>query len=218
MGFLICDITVTGRSAYFGVPELGVDALKASHAMLSALFAHSAALEAQAPHPLVGHPFLLVTDAGGRGLYRGSRRMPDQPDPEADARRKPRRRRTALEDAVRWARLDPAIRLAFDYPAGRDHRFGGTPTETLTSTPFVRLLIEAVKRSAGSRRDRRRALLVGSAIPGRALGAPTVYCAPGDIRNCHTLEERVEVQEYLDGIVAFAAFLAALGEEPAFDP
>ena len=42
MGFLICEIAVTGRSAYFGVPELGVDALKASHAILSALFAHSA--------------------------------------------------------------------------------------------------------------------------------------------------------------------------------
>jgi acetylornithine deacetylase len=44
------------------------------------------------------------------------------------------------------------------------------------------------------------------------LGVPTVYCAPGDIRNCHTLEERVELQEYFDGIVAFAAFLARIGE------
>jgi hypothetical protein len=43
------------------------------------------------------------------------------------------------------------------------------------------------------------------------LGVPTVYCAPGDIRNCHTLEERVELQEYFDGIVAFAAFLARIG-------
>ena len=34
MGFFIADIEVTGRSAYFGVPELGVDALKASHAVL----------------------------------------------------------------------------------------------------------------------------------------------------------------------------------------
>ena len=41
------------------------------------------------------------------------------------------------------------------------------------------------------------------------LGVPTVYWAPGDIRNCHTLEERVLVKEYLDGIVAFAAFIAA---------
>jgi acetylornithine deacetylase len=67
MGFLICDITVAGKSAYFGVPELGVDALKAGHALLSALWAHSAALERLAPHRLVFLPCLLVTEikAGG---------------------------------------------------------------------------------------------------------------------------------------------------------
>jgi len=31
-------------------------------------------------------------------------------------------------------------------------------------------------------------------------------------RNCHTLEERIELQEYPDGVVAFAAFLSHLGE------
>jgi acetylornithine deacetylase/succinyl-diaminopimelate desuccinylase-like protein len=46
------------------------------------------------------------------------------------------------------------------------------------------------------------------------LGIPTVYCAPGDIRNAHTLEERVELREYFDGIVAFAAFLTTLADEP----
>lgn len=30
MGFFLCDIKVIGKSAYFGVPELGVDALKAA--------------------------------------------------------------------------------------------------------------------------------------------------------------------------------------------
>lgn len=40
------------------------------------------------------------------------------------------------------------------------------------------------------------------------LGTPAVYCAPGDIRNCHTYEERVDVEEYLAGIVAFASFIA----------
>jgi acetylornithine deacetylase/succinyl-diaminopimelate desuccinylase-like protein len=40
------------------------------------------------------------------------------------------------------------------------------------------------------------------------LGIPAVYCAPGDIRNCHTFEEHVDVEEYLAGIVGFAAFMA----------
>ena len=213
MGFLICDITVTGRSAYFGVPELGVDALKASHAILSALFAHSATLEARAPHPLVGRPFLLVTTLSGGGYIavpgecRISLILKLLPGESLDDAVRD------LEAAVRGAPVDPAITLAFDYPAGRDHRYGGTPSETPVDLPFVRLLGEAVKAVRPDRGAVEGApywseapFLVGP------LGIPTLYCAPGDIRNCHTLEERVEVQEYLDGIVAFAAFLASLGE------
>lgn len=217
MGFLICEITVTGRSAYFGVPELGVDALKASHTILSALFAHSAALEARASHALVGHPFLLVTtlEAGGYIAVPGESRisliLKLMPGESLDAAV------SALETAVRGAPLDPAISLAFHYPAGRDHRFGGTPTQTDPDLPFVRLLAETVK-SVRPDRGKIEGAPYWSEAPFlvEQLGIPTVYCAPGDIRNCHTLEERVEVQEYLDGVVAFAAFLARLGElEPS---
>ena len=213
MGFLICDITVTGKSAYFGVPELGVDALKAGHAVLSALWAHSAALERLAPHPLVGRPFLLVTEisAGGYIAVPGECRIslilkltPGQRLDEAKAR---------LEAAVRSAALAPGINLTFDYPAGRDHPIGGTPTETPEATPFVQLLVAAVR---SVRPD--RGAIEGAPFWSEApflvtgLGVPTVYWAPGDIRNCHTLEERVELREYFDGIVSLGAFLAALAE------
>jgi acetylornithine deacetylase len=40
------------------------------------------------------------------------------------------------------------------------------------------------------------------------LGIPTVYYAPGDIRICHTLEERVPIEAYRRGILGLAAFLA----------
>ena len=52
MGFFIADISITGKSAYFGVPEQGVDALKASHAILSALWQHSEAISQRASHDL----------------------------------------------------------------------------------------------------------------------------------------------------------------------
>ena len=213
MGFLICDVSVTGKSAYFGVPELGVDALKAGHAVLSALWAHSAALERLAPHPLVGRPFLLVTEvkAGGYIAVPGECRIslilkliPGQSLDEAKA---------GLEAAARSAPLAQGIRLAFDYPAGRDHPVGGTPTETPEATPFVRQLVAAVR---SVRPD--RGAIEGAPFWSEApflvtgLGVPTVYWAPGDIRNCHTLEERVELSEYFDGVVALAAFLAALAE------
>ena len=40
------------------------------------------------------------------------------------------------------------------------------------------------------------------------LGIAAVYCAPGDIRNCHTHQEHVELDEYFAGVVGFAAFMA----------
>jgi acetylornithine deacetylase len=212
MGFVICDITVTGRSAYFGVPEQGIDALKASHAILAALFAHSAALEARAPHPLVGSPFLLVTTLEGGGYIavpgecRISLIMKLLPGDDLGTAV------AAMEAAVRAAPVDPRIAIAFAYPAGRDHAFGGTPTETPPDLAAVAALVAAVKAVRPDRGAIKGAPYWSEApFLSTRLGVPTVYCAPGDIRNCHTTEEHVEIEDYLDGIVAFAAFLAGFG-------
>ncbi len=214
MGFVIADLTVTGRSAYFGVPEAGIDALKAAHAILAALFAHSAELEARPPHPLVGSPFLLVTTLTGGGYIavpgecRISLIMKLLPGEDLGAGV------AAMEAAVRAAPIDPRIGIAFDYPAGRDHRFGGTPTETAPALAPVQQLVAAVKAVRPDRGEIRGAPYWSEApFLATRLGIPTVYCAPGDIRNCHTTEEHVEIEEYLDGIIAFAAFLAGLGAE-----
>ena len=62
IGFFITDITITGKSAYFGVPELGKDALRASHAAMSALWKHSEEIAARAEHKLIGR-ILRAADA-----------------------------------------------------------------------------------------------------------------------------------------------------------
>ncbi|MBV9219757.1 MAG: M20/M25/M40 family metallo-hydrolase [Methylobacteriaceae bacterium] len=208
MGFFICDLKITGRSAYFGVPEEGIDALKASHAVLSALWAHSRALAAQGSHPLVGASFLLVTAIAGGGYIavpgecRLSLIRKLRPGEELDAAR------SVLEEAVRDTVLDPGINIEFAYPAGRDHRVGGTPSAVDPGHPAIIALAEAMR---ALRPDRGR--IAGAPYWSEApflvaLGIPTVYCAPGDIRVCHTLEERIEIDEYCDGTVALAAFLA----------
>jgi predicted amino acid racemase len=67
MGFFLCDIKVIGKSAYFGAPELGVDALKSAHRVLAALWRYSDELSAGARHPLVGAGFILPTGIQGGG-------------------------------------------------------------------------------------------------------------------------------------------------------
>ena len=208
MGFFIAELTITGRSAYFGVPEQGVDALRAAHMVLSALWAHGAAIEAGPSHPLIGRSFLLVTAIEGGGFIavpgecRLSLIRKLRPGESLDAAR------AALEAAIRGAPVDPGIAIAFRYPAGRDHPVGGTPTEVDPASPQVRRLRACAGAAAPDRARPAGAPFWSEAPFLTALGVPTVYFAPGDIRICHTLEERVPIDEYRRGILGLAAFLA----------
>ncbi|MEZ5913520.1 MAG: M20/M25/M40 family metallo-hydrolase [Paracoccaceae bacterium] len=67
IGFYIAEVTLIGKSAYFGRPDLGRDALKAGHRVLQAIWDHSDRLSAAAEDPLLGRAFVLVTglEAGG---------------------------------------------------------------------------------------------------------------------------------------------------------
>jgi acetylornithine deacetylase len=209
IGFFICDIEVVGRTAYFGVPEQGVDALKATHDILSALWAHSSILEERGLHHLVGRSFLLVTAVEGGGLIavpescRLSLIRKLRPGEDLD------QARSELEATVRGAVRQPEIRLAFAYPAGRDHTIGGEAFEMDPAPEGIRLLSDIVRHNRPERGRIRGAPFWSEASFLTAGGIPTVYFAPGDISICHTLEERVPINEYFHGIAAMAEFIEA---------
>jgi acetylornithine deacetylase len=213
IGFFIADITITGKSAYFGTPELGVDALKATHAILGNLWQHEAELAAGPKHDLVGASSILVTHINGGGyiavpgecklsLIRKLR--PGENLDEAVA---------AFEAVVRSALVADGIGIEIAYPAGRDHRFGGSPVEISRQTPAALQLSRCVEVATNGQN------LSGGAIGGapywsespflvNEIGCPAVYCAPGDISVAHTFEERIEVESYLAAVRAFALFVA----------
>ena len=209
IGFFIADITITGKSAYFGVPELGRDALKASHKVMSALWSHSDEVSARAEHALVGKGFLLITTLNGGGFIAVPERCTLSlirkllPGESLDAAAR------ELEEVIRGAVTDPDIAVEIAYPAGRDHALGGTAAEIDLDHPALALLQDSVAKAMPGRGGAEGAPF-WSETPFfvNGLGIPAVYCAPGDIRNCHTFEERVSVEEYLAGVVAFAGFIA----------
>lgn len=208
MGFLLCDIRVIGKSAYFGVPELGVDAIKGAHAVLEALWRYSAELGAREKHALVGSGFVLPTGVKGGGYIA----VPGECTISLIAKIPPGVRlddvRVSLETAARAASMDSRIELEFFYPAPRDHWLGGQPFESRLDEARLGCLISAV-RAVRPERGNIEAAPYWSELPIlSALGVPGVYFAPGDIRICHTAEENVSLQDYYDSIVALAAFLA----------
>ena len=210
IGFFIADIKVTGKSAYFGTPEDGVDALKATHKILSALWQHEEELKSGPTHDFVGDSGILVTGINGGGyiavpgactLSVIRKLRPGEDLDEAVAQ---------FEAAVKTADLDKDISVELDYPAGRDHPLGGSPVEIDPNHGAARLLAGCVQQEHPS----------GGKIGGapywseapflvNAIGCPTVYCAPGDISVAHTFNERVNVAEYLAAVRAFALFIVA---------
>lgn len=208
IGFYIAEVRLTGQSAYFGRPELGRDALKAGHGVLQAIWDHSDRLAAAAEHPLLGRAFALVTglEAGGLIAVPGECRFSligkllpgDSLDHATEA----------LEAVIRAATPD-GIGVEITFPAGRDHPRGGSPAGIELDHPLVTTLsgcVSAVRPDRGGIEG----APFWSEMPflTERLGVPAVYCAPGDISICHTNFERVPLQDYHDGILAFAAFIA----------
>jgi acetylornithine deacetylase len=208
MGFFLCDIRVIGKSAYFGVPELGVDALKGAHAVLEAIWRYSAELSASANHALVGSGFVLPTGIQGGGYIA----VPGECTISMIAKIPPGVRlddvRVGLETAARAASIDSRNELQFLYPAPRDHSIGGQPFESRLDESRLRRFITAVRAVRPDRANIEAAPYWSELPILSALGVPGVYFAPGDIRICHTTEENVSLQDYYDGIVALAVFLS----------
>lgn len=209
IGFFIADITITGKSAYFGTPQDGVDALKATHQLLTEIWRHGEALAQGPTHPFVGASDILVTKIKGGGyiavpgecalsVIRKLRPGEDLDDAVAQ-----------FEAVVKGVSYEDGISYEITYPAGRDHRFGGSPVEIDHDHPAAKSLAKCVTDV------RQTAAEIGGApywsespFLVNEIGCPTVYCAPGDISIAHTFEERVAVDEYLAGVRAFALFIA----------
>ena len=209
MGFLIADITLAGRSAYFGTPELGVDALRAGHSLLSRLWDRDETLRRGAAHDLLGERFLLVTsvESGGNIAVPGEFRLSliqkllpgDDLDEEADA----------LRGIAAEVSDDHGVSAEVVFSAPRDHPVGGTPDEVGDDHPGVLALMESIEHTTGTRPRIEGAPYWSEKPLLRAAGIPGVYFAPGDIATCHTPFERLPIQELISATRTLAHFVAS---------
>ena len=212
MGFFIVSLRVVGKAAYFGLPERGVDALKASHFILDAIWNYSTTLAQRTEHPLVGRGFVLVTSIKGGG----SIAVPGDCAIDMIVKVPPGLELSdvqgELASIIRQSAESRNVRVEISYPTHRDHAVGGTPYETRFDTPEIKQLIEAIK-SVRPTRGNVEAAPYWSELPFlQAIGVPGVYWAPGDISICHTPEENVSIDDYRDGILALSVFLATFNQ------
>jgi acetylornithine deacetylase len=208
MGFIIADITVRGRSAYFGTPWLGNDALRATHRLLTALYDYTDAIWETADHALLGRPFSLVTGINGGGYIA----VPDKCNVSLIRKVLPHENldevKSQLDGIVQRLAINEGVVIDIEYTASRDHSYGGSPTETDIAHPGLTSLCDAVRSVTGDSKAIEGAPYWSEMSFLNGLDIPTVYCAPGDISNCHTFHERVSVQQLLDGVEIFVRFTA----------
>ena len=209
LGFIIAEVHITGRTSFWSAPERGDDALRHGHKLLARLFELGRRVAARTDHPLIGRPSLLVTEvtAGGqiavpdRCVIKLIRKLVPGEDPAAV--------RSELELVLSEASIEDGTQAEIRYTAGRDNPWGGTPAELPADLDGVRVLQGAIVSVTG-RTDVLRGAGYWSelGVLRDGTGIPGVYCSPGDIRNCHTLEERVPIDELVDGVRVYSLFLA----------
>lgn len=208
MGFMTADITVTGESAYFGRPWLGNDALRAAHRLLTDLYDYTDAIWETADHTLLGRPFNLVTGIQGGGYIA----VPEKCSLSLIRKILPHETldevKSQLDGIVQRLAINEGVRVEIDYTAPRDHAYGGNPAETDPDHPGVVALTDAIHSVTGDTNVIEGAPFWSEMSFLNDLNVPAVYCAPGDITNCHTLHERVSVQQLLDGVEVFVRFIA----------
>ena len=209
MGFLIADIAYEGVSAYFGRPELGVDALRAGHGLLSRLWEHSDHLRTTVPaHELLGEAFLLVTSvtSGGNiavpGRFELSLIRKILPGESLDAAAE------QIRSIAREAADRHGVGCTVEFSAPRDHRFGGTPDEIAPDHPGVAELARSIESVTGEAARIEGAPYWSEKPFLRELQIPGVYFAPGDISNCHTPFERLAIDELVTATRTLAHFIA----------
>jgi acetylornithine deacetylase len=190
-------------------PERGDDS--ALRAVLGALGEHGAAIAGGSRHPLLGSPSLGIAAVFDEGeCWRVDAVRTLLPGERLDAAA------AALEAAVTFTAREREVSVSFGYRSGRDHPLGGRPFELSPTSPHVARLRAAIQ---SVRPDR------GGVVAAQAwselsfvdeLGIPGAYFSAGDPALCRTLEERVAVQDLLDGVRAMALFVAEhCGVEPA---
>ncbi len=209
IGFFIADVTITGKTAYFGTPELGVDALRATHELLSRIWSHEAVLAAGPKHELVGASSVLVThlQSGGFIAVPGDSKFSIirklRPGEDLDAAT------ASFEAALAVADLPEGISVDITYPAGRDHPCGGSAVEISRETEAA-LLLQSCVRDCRPDRGNFAGAPFWSEMPFLTdqIGCPAVYFAPGDIAVAHTFKERINTEDYLTAVRSYALFIA----------
>jgi acetylornithine deacetylase/succinyl-diaminopimelate desuccinylase family protein len=206
-GQLLTTITTKGLAAHSSVPANGRNAVYHMAAVLNAFQCYAAELSTRPADPTCGVPSFSV------GVIRGGDNacsVPDFCEIDIDRRIIPGETSEAvmqeLHDVMAQAK---AAEPALDYTIGTPF-LDLPPLDTKADALIMKAVTSACKKVMG------RANV--SAFPGSTdapnFGCPTVICGPGDLAQCHSLDEYVSIAQIEDAVRIYVHAILKMQTDP----
>ncbi len=188
-GQLCMHIRTYGKACHSSVPEQGVNAIFHMARVVDAFADYNDELKSRPAHPICGHGRF------GPGVIRGgdiASSVPDYCQLEVD-------RRTLVGESLEQVvseyrqRLDPLVTDIpnFNYDIG-EPSIVTSALDTPVDSPIVQHIAAAFSQTMKSQ-TRLEPFTGGTDAPN--LLCPAVICGPGSIRQAHTLDEYVEIDQ-----------------------
>lgn len=195
-------LVTKGIAGHGSAPERGVNAIR----HMAEILIHLEETMPDITHPVLGGPSINI------GTIRGGEKVNVIPAAcicEVDRRTVPGESEESVLEAVARA-IDRARERFPDIDATAEIPFWGKPFETRADSPVVEALSWAAEQAA-----QRPPELIGfrGASDARFLaeaGADVAVFGPGDITLAHTARESIGIDDYVNGIVAYALAFAKL--------
>ncbi len=192
-GQMLTTITTKGLAAHSSMPRNGRNAVYHMAAVLDACQTYARELEARTPDPICGAPSFSV------GVIRGGDNACSVPDfCEIDIDRRTIPGETTEEVMQELQAVMAAAKVkepSLNYEIGTPF-LDLPPLDTYVDADVMKAMVSACKAITG-RAD-------VSAFPGSTdapnFGCPTVICGPGDLAQCHSLNEFVSIDQIEDAV------------------
>jgi acetylornithine deacetylase/succinyl-diaminopimelate desuccinylase family protein len=206
-GQFLTTLATRGLAAHSSMPDKGRNAVYHMASVLSALQRYASDLSRRAADPVCGAPSFSV------GVIRGGDNacsVPDFCEIDIDRRTIPGETSTAvlqeLQDVMAQAKL---VEPALDYTISTPFLYL-PPLDTKPDASVMTAILSACSEVTGTAKV--------TAFPGSTdapnFGCPTVICGPGDLAQCHSLNEYVSIAQIEDAVRIYVHAILKMQSDP----
>jgi acetylornithine deacetylase len=197
-GQILVTIKTQGVAAHSSMPEKGTNAIYHMAAVVQGLQTYAAELSTRLPDPMCGAPSFSV------GVIRGGDNacsVPDYCEIDIDRRTIPGEQHPAVVGEL-TAVMDAIAEGTPDFNYVLETPFLDLPP---LATPETSPIMNAVVQACSDVTDQATVRAFPGSTDAPNFNCPTVICGPGNLEQCHSLNEYVAIDQIEDAVRIYVA-------------